>query len=151
MAKRRQPPKLGTNGRRWLGLRKWKRHSLVLAVAGTVYVLVGVSYIVAEPTPSRESALRLAIAWMPLSIWGVVWIVVGLLAFLSARWPPTSETWGYTTMTGLAAAWSAFYALGILLGSPAQNVSGVLVWGLVAFMWWAISGLVNPDRVEVHE
>lgn len=132
---------------RWLALRPWMRHSLVLAVAGTVYVLVGASYIIATPNSSRESALRLALDWMPLPAWGAVWIVVGLLAILSSRWPPASETWGYTTMTGLAAGWSAFYAFGITLGSDLQNVSGVLVWGLVAFMWWAISGLVNPGSV----
>ena len=137
-----------TPNRRWMALRDWKRHSLVLAVAGTVYVLVGVSYIASTANASRESALRLALAWMPLPAWGCIWIVVGLLAILSSRWPPASETWGYTTMTALASAWAAFYGLGILLGSPTQNVSGVLVWGLVAFMWWAISGLVNPGKVE---
>lgn len=132
---------------RWRALRPWMRHSLVLAVAGTVYVLVGISYVAAEANASRESALRLALDWMPLPAWGVVWIIVGLLAILSSRWPPASETWGYTSMTGLAAGWSAFYLLGIALGSDLQNVSGVLVWGLVAFMWWAISGLVNPGPV----
>ncbi|MCW2496389.1 hypothetical protein [Jatrophihabitans sp.] len=128
-----------------LALRAWQRHSLVLAVAGTVYVLVGTSYILSEAIPSRESSLRVALAWMPFTAWGVVWIIVGLLAILSSRWPPASETWGYTTMTGLAAAWAAFYGFGILLGAPAQGISGLLVWGLVAFMWWAISGLVNPS------
>lgn len=135
-----EPPPPAT----YRNLRPWKRHSLVLAVAGTVYVLVGISYMVSDPTPSRQSSLQLAISWMPLPAWGGVWILVGLLAILSSRWPPASETWGYTTMTGLAAGWSAFYLVGIALGAPMQGISGVLVWGLVAFMWWAISGLVNP-------
>jgi hypothetical protein len=41
--------------RKLLGLRPWMRHSLVLAVAGTVYVLVGISYIVSVPTPSGSA------------------------------------------------------------------------------------------------
>lgn len=131
----------------WWALRPWRRHSTVLAVAGTVYALVGFSYIVADANPSRQVALQLALQWMPLPAWGVVWIITGLLAFLSSRWPPASETWGYTAMTGLAAGWSAFYLIGIALGAPAQGFSGVLVWGLVAFMWWAISGLVNPEDI----
>lgn len=129
-----------------LALRDWQRHSLVLAVAGTVYLLVGVSYILAEPNPTREIALRIALDWMPFGAWGIVWIAVGSLAIISSRWPPASETWGYTTMTGLSAAWAGFYLAGIFLGAPAQNISGVLVWGLMAFLWWAISGLVNPDK-----
>lgn len=129
----------------WWALRPWRRHSTVLAVAGTVYALVGFSYIIAEANPSRERALQLAIAWMPLPAWGAIWIGVGGLAILSSRWPPASETWGYTAMTGLAAGWSGFYLAGIVLDAPAQGFSGGLVWGLVAFMWWAISGLVNPE------
>lgn len=133
------------------GLRPWLRHSLVLAVAGTVYVLVGISYIVSVPTPSREASLAVAIAWWSLPAWGCVWIFVGCLAILSSRWPPASETWGYTAMTGLAAGWAAFYLVGILGGAPKQGFSGVLVWGLVAFMWWAISGLVNPGATPREE
>ena len=130
--------------RKLLGLRPWQRHSLVLAVAGTVYILVGISYVISDPTPSREASLAVAIAWWPLPVWGCIWIIVGALAILSSRWPPASETWGYTTMTGLAAGWAGFYLAGVLGGAPMQGISGVLVWGLVAFMWWAISGLVNP-------
>ncbi|MBA2952103.1 hypothetical protein GON03_18990 [Nocardioides sp. MAH-18] len=130
--------------RHLLTLRPWQRHSLVLAVAGAVYVCIGLSYIFSEATPSREASLQLAISWMPLPAWGGVWILVGLLAILSSRWPPASETWGYTTMTGLSAGWAAFYAVGIIMGAPHQGISGVLAWGLVAFLWWAISGLVNP-------
>lgn len=137
------PPRLT---RELFGLRDWQRHSLVLAVAGTVYVLIGASYILAPAEGSRASALRVAQAWLPFWAWGCVWIVVGLLAILSSRWPPASETWGYTTMTALATAWAAFYAAGIVLGAPTQGASGVLVWSLVAFMWWAISGLVNPTK-----
>lgn len=137
---------LRTNLRANLALRGWQRHSLVLAVAGTVYILVGASYIMSEANVTRESSLRVALAWMPFDAWGLVWVLVGCLAILSSRWPPASETWGYTTMTGLSAAWAGFYAAGIALGAPAQGFSGVLVWGLMAFLWWAISGLVNPVK-----
>lgn len=129
---------------RWWGTRAWSRHGLVLVVAGTVYILIGYSYLTAPATKARESSLRLALEYLPLHTWGIVFIAVGVLAIISARWPPSSETWGYTTLTGLSAAWAAFYGLGVALGAPVINVSGLLVWSLMAFMWWAISGLVNP-------
>jgi len=132
--------------RETFALRAWQRHSLVLAVAGTVYVLIGISYLLSPDDDPRRVALQLALTWAPLSVWGCAWVIVGLLAILSSRWPPASETWGYTTMTGLSTAWAGFYAAGIILGAPAQGMSGVLAWGLVAFMWWAISGLVNPTK-----
>lgn len=133
------------------GFRPWQRHSLVLMVAGMVYVMIGISYIIAKPIDSRLVALEYALKWFSLDIWGIWFIITGLMSMLSSRWPPISKTWGYTMLTGLSSAWSGFYLAGILFGhSPIQNVSGVLSWGLIAFLWWAISGLINPDE-GVHE
>lgn len=133
--------------RRLFALRPWERHSLVLAVLGAVYVLIGWTHILAPATPSREASLFLAERLMPLTAWGIVWIFVGCLGIVSSRWPPASETWGYTTMSALAALWGSFYLLGvILLDAPGQSFSGALGWYMVAFLWWAISGLHNPER-----
>lgn len=133
---------------RWLALRPFQRHSLVLTVAGGVYVTFGIALATTEPTPDRVSGLRLALAFAPLQVWGGLWAVVGLLAIISSRWPPASKTWGYAVLTGMAVCWAGMYACGVwLLGAPASALNGTLVWGLVAFLWWAIAGLVNPDDV----
>lgn len=135
----------------WRGIRPWKRHSLVLLVAGIIYVLIGVSYILTEAPPARTAALKIALSWWDLDTWGVIFILAGLMGMLSARWPPISETWGYTVFTWISSAWAAFYAVGILFGdSPLANVAGVLSWGLLGFLWWAISGLVNPPVVVME-
>lgn len=137
-------------GHGWLALRPWRRHSLVLAVAGMVYVCYGMAMVLITPDQqaraAREHTLTIPAQLMPFQAWGCVWILVGLLALASTRWPPTSETWGYAAMTYIAAFWSACYGLGVLLlGSPTTGVTGMLVWALMAFMWWGISGLENPD------
>lgn len=132
----------------WRALRPWKRHSLVLAVAGTAYIGIGVTYMLATPRTDRVNSLQLAINIAPMDVWGTIWAFVGLLGVLSSRWPPASETWGYTLMSSLAALWGAFYLGGVALGAPKQSLSGALVWSLVAFLWWAVAGLKNPDRVH---
>lgn len=132
--------------RAWLALRPWRRHSLVVGIGGMVYVLYGLTFFIPPVTEGRASALRLAF-YLPPAVWGVVWTLVGLLAIASTRWPPASETWGYTTMTGLSALWGLFYAFGIPLGAPVAGLTGFLVWVLVAFLWWGIAGLRNPDDV----
>lgn len=134
----------------WRGIRPWKRHSLVLLVTGLVYILIGVAYGFSPATPQRKEALKFALIWTDGSffIWGMVWILAGVLAIVSARWPPVSETWGYTVLTGLAAGWSAFYCVGVIFGdSPVSNLTQTLIFGLLAFLWWAISGLTNPEQV----
>lgn len=135
--------------RRLLHLRPWRRHSFVLAVAGVVYISYGSALAAVPPGDARVVSFRVAIELMPIRAWGIIWIVVGLLAVASSRWPPQSETWGYAAMSGLAAFWSAVIGLGVLLmDTPSQGITGSLVWALMAFMWWAISGLVNPDDIQ---
>ncbi len=135
----------------WLDLRPWKRHSLVLMVAGLIFCLIGISYIITETTPSRQQALYVALKWFPMEVWGGVFIFAGLLAILSSRWPPVSKTWGYMVLTGLSAGWAAFYFMGVIIDrSPPANLSGTLSWGLIGFMWWAISGLLNPNDVRLQ-
>ncbi len=130
-------------------MRPIRTHGLVLMVAGFVYIAIGFTYLTAEPTPARVEALKYALNWVDFNTWGYVWILVGLLSIISSRWPPVSETWGYTVLTGQAAAWGLFYGAGVIFAdTPVSNLSGVLSWGLIGFMWWAISRLVNPEVLE---
>lgn len=129
----------------WRGIRPWKRHSLVLFIAGLVYILIGFSYMAVEPGPGRRAALQFALDWWPLNVWGFIFVLAGIMSIISSRWPPISETWGYTVLTGLSAAWSSFYGFGVIFGdAPTSNLSAMLTWGVIAFLWWAVSGLVNP-------
>lgn len=132
-------------------LRPWQRHSLVLTVAGFVYILYGVVSLGLHPV-DQERRVTLHVALQPLPFvhispiaWAGAWVFVGLLALASTRWPPQSKTWGYAAMSGLATCWALVYALGIPLGASSDSIGGALVWFLIGFLWWAISGLVNPD------
>lgn len=131
----------------WRGVRPFLRHSLVLVVAGIAYMILGMSYVLARPTPSRTSALYYAFNLFPIHVWGWLFVLAGALSIISSRWPPFSTTWGYMVLTGLSATWAGFYAMGVIFRvSPLTNISAVCLWGLIAFMWWAISGLVNPPE-----
>jgi hypothetical protein len=135
--------------RRFVGIRPWTRHSLVLLIAGAVYIVIGLVYIQTPNGSSTWTALSVARAWLTLDHWGWVWITVGILAMISSKWPPVAEKWGYMALTALAAAWGAFYVLGVIFGPSTWGTAAVgMVWWLVAFMWWAISGLVSPEEIK---
>lgn len=130
----------------WLELRPIQRHSVVLIVGGLIYVAIGAVYAFTESSPQRIAGLKLALVAMPVQGWGVAWMVVGLLAVLSARWPPASKTWGYTALTGMAVCWAGMFLGGVaFLDTPSSGLTATLVYGLLGFMWWAIAGLMNPD------
>lgn len=132
------------------GIRPFKRHSLVLMVGGAAYICTGLVYIWSTPTHDRQVALQVAFNWFPITFWGSVFVAVGLLAFLSSRWPPVAETWGYMVLAALSAGWSATYAAGVIFeDSPISNLTGALNWGLMAFLWWATPGFVTPDKTVV--
>lgn len=136
--------------RTWYGVRPWTKHSLVLLVSGLVYSGVGLSYILAPADSRSRAALSVAKSWMPIQGWGIVFLIIGLATVVSARWPPTADKWGYMILTGLSSGWSAFYFVGVIfVDTPASSLSGGCIWGLLAFMWWAISGLTNPVKVVV--
>lgn len=133
------------NPRSLYGLRPFRRHSLVLLVLGGVYVLIGLAYGLSPTTPERSVSLHVALQIMPMGYWGALWIVIGSLGMISSRWPIPSEKWGYSVLSGMSALWACFYAWGpILYGAPVGMLSAALAWGMVSFLWWAISGLINP-------
>jgi len=133
---------------RFWGLRPWKRHSMILMVAGILYILIGLSYVLGRANKARDDSLVVLLQFIPLSAWGVVFMLVGAATCVSSRWPPFHETWGYTILTGLSSMWMAAYFTAFLF-YHSQSLSGAILWGLVAFMWWAISGLLNPDKTGV--
>lgn len=145
------PTKKARRKRAYFMLRPFRRHGVVLLVAGLVYIAIGLSYMLTDPAPQIKEALVIAEVWFPLDVWGGVWFGAGLLALISSRWPPIFESWGYMVLTGLAAGWSATYLMGIIFhGTPLSNLRSVAVWGLLAFLWWAVSGLLNPNKEAVQ-
>lgn len=138
--------------RHYIGIRPWTRHSLVLLVAGTVYISIGVVYFGTEDNTPTWVALSIAREWLSLNTWGIIWMVVGVLAILSARWPPKVETWGYMALTSLSAGWGAFYILGVIFADNTKGSLAVgMMWLLVAFLWWAISGLISPELERMND
>lgn len=137
----------------WFGIRPWSRHSLVLAVAGLVYIFLGYTYMVTTSTPERMLALKAGTGgFMSIDAWGVIFIIVGVGAIISARWPPFAESWGYMALTGLSAAWASVYGLSIIFyDAPLGGATITIAWSLIAFLWWSISGLMNPTQVVLAD
>lgn len=135
---------------RFWGLRPWKRHSTILMVVGILYALIGFAYFSAPPNKTRDATLVVVLQIAPIQFWGGVFFLAGILTSMSSRWPPFAETWGYMVLTGLSAGWAAAYLMGVLFfNGPTAGITGGLLWGLLAFIWWAISGLLNPDKTAV--
>ena len=135
------------------GLRPFQRHSMVLTVGGLIYILYGLVIMRTwKPDGPRADAIRAGVDIFPLEVWGWMWVIVGVLSVLSARWPAYLDKWGYAVLTGFSAGWAAVYLAGLFFeNNTLAESGGAIVWMLVSFLWWAIAGLMNPDRVVVIE
>lgn len=130
-------------------LNHWTRHSLVLLGAGLVYVAIGFGFIYAEPGIEKDPSLKIALHWINMDQWGYIFIGCGTAALLAANWPIGKKAWGYMFLTALSAAWCSFYILAILFyGAPKVVWISALTWGLLAFIWWAVSGMLSPEQVR---
>jgi hypothetical protein len=135
--------------RKLLLVRSWERHSSVLFVGGLIYVFVGLTYLLEEPTAKQMDALIVVLRIAPVNVWAFVFMVTGFLTILSARFILFHQSWGYMLLCGLSAGWSAVYLIGLVVG-PALLVVSLplgLIWGLMCFLWWTISGFVNPESI----
>lgn len=138
------------NLRSFWGLRPWKRHGRILVVMGALFVFYGIRLISETPTRNRYVSLEPLLRVAPLHVWGGVFIIAGIMAIVSSRWPRFAETWGYMVLTGLSFAWSAAYLTSmIFVSAPQTNINGAITWGMSGYLFLSISGLRNPDVAEV--
>lgn len=135
------------------GLRPWKRHSIVVTVGGLVYIAFGLMIILTWTDDGpRANNMSAGLLVAPMDFWGYLTIWSGLMAVVSSRWPAFHERWGYIALTGNAGVWGAIYLGGLFFDANAMSeATAGLLWGLIGFMWWGISGLMNPDKVVVVE
>lgn len=124
----------------WNTFKPWDRHGLILMVAGIINVLIGAAF-VSSPT-ARLGDISINIFPGNTVYYG--FIIAGAIAVMSARWPSKPRTLGYTALTGWTSSTGCVYIWG---GFEEQNASFLatgLIWILMAFLWWAISGLISP-------
>lgn len=133
--------------RDWFGLKPWSRQGGILTVAGIAYIVMGVVYLFHVPSESQAEALYYAFRLMPLDVWGVGFVIVGVISIISSRWPSWSKSWGYAVLTGWSVSWGLFYFFGaILTDAKVVYIGSAGIWLLLAFLWWGVSGLVSPTE-----
>lgn len=133
----------------WRTIKPWTRHAMTLTVSGAVYFAIGLTMVFQGTSIERAKSLELALDIMQYSWWGIGFSVVGIFTVVSSRWPAVPRSLGYSVLTGWSVLWSGFNLYGGLsTGSPAFVANG-FVWGIVAFLWWVISGFVTLPKARM--
>lgn len=127
---------------KWNHIKPWDRHGLILMVVGIVYVLIGLSFVTSPTARLGQSTANI----FPGNSWYLGFIITGAVAIMSSRWPNRPRTLGYAVLTGWSAASACLYIIAGMVDNLSSLVTQGIVWGMVAFLWWAISGLISPPN-----
>lgn len=128
---------------------KVSRRDAFLGLFGSVYILLGYSYlnIPAIFKPILHMQLRLALSLMPIDAYGWLWIGCGTIALLGAVWR-RFDAIGYAAATGMPLLWSTVnWAAQIQDGVPRAWVSGT-IYGVLGLAVWLVSGMYDPRRAR---
>lgn len=130
----------------WYSFKPWNRHSLILLTTGVIYVVIGIMFFLQPATKLREENLKFALIIMLYPGWAIGFIVVGVFTMITSCWPSMPKSLGYRTLTGWTAAWAAFHIFGGAATGNIVYIASGFAWGMIAFLWWAVIGLVAPPK-----
>jgi len=125
----------------------WDRHGLILTTVGVSYILISIVLLLSDQSTSGLSNVKDILAVAPYPYWCGALIVVGCASILSAILNSIPRTLGYVVLTGWSTFWAGVHIIGGLsYPMDLSYVSLGMIWALMAFLWWAISGLLSPPK-----
>jgi hypothetical protein len=132
--------------------RRWKvgRRGAGLLTFGVLYIVAGLGPFTAGTVGIEgHRALGLALAIAPIRVWGALLIAVGVLACLTACWPPGKDGWGFLALSMTGAWWTVVYICGGLFFESRTAWNQALVWAVVVTLilihtGWEESGSGDP-------
>lgn len=145
---------------------QWRlgRRGAYLVVMGVLYFLLAYGYAFL-PLPTYvldQLAMPILVANFlsvdspvhALQFWAALWAGSGVLAIITAWWPPGRDSWGFVALWAFSAVWSVLNLWGgLVLGAPRATVVG-LIFAIYALTVAIVSGMPDPPpvaQVASHE
>lgn len=122
-----------------------------MVILGAASVVRGVSYLPALRGSAGNA--HYAEAWLPMTAWAWVWIIVGTLAVAaSARWSSPIAATAVGLSIGLHALWASSLILSAIIGEMGRGyVSAISYLAIALLALWAFArGRRDDQRVVVR-
>lgn len=125
----------------------WRQHVgrrgeflLFLALLDLLY---GLSLLSPVPDAQRSVTIRFLIAVMPLQLWGVLWLTVGVICLAGAL--VRADRFAFACAAALKVLWGSMFALGWLAGVIERGWVGAVVWLALALIVIRIASWPEPS------
>lgn len=126
------------------------RRGAYLIIMSFIFLGHSLSYFVSPLLPITQSNLRLPLDIAPIKFWASVWLVVALIAFVSAfRKSPDKDKWGFLSLSILSFFWAVSYSWAAVAGwsegAFARGLIAALLYGSLAGVIVIVSGWNEPE------
>jgi len=118
-----------------------------------VYLILGASFLLAAPSPSRQAAL----GWLGVLVphLGYVWVIAAILAFTAAHKARGDDSYSYAALTFAPIIFGGFFLLGVIFGAPATGLISTATHWLIGAAVMVVSGMQGDNdrcaRTTPHE
>lgn len=139
---------------------QWRlgRRGAYLVLVGSLFTALGFGYGVIEVPPSGVQQMTMHIKALgllgisdtqtALTVWGAAWMLSGLVAVITAWWPPGKDAYGFVAIWSFSSVWSVLAFLGeVVYDSPRASLLGV-IFGIYAATVLVVSGMTDPPPIS---
>jgi len=129
-----------------------RRGAFQLVSAG-VYLIVGLSFLLAPASGSRSTSLRWLTEYVPLEPFAALWVIAAALAAVAAFRCRPRDWFGFAALVFAPAVWGALFFIGAFTANPASFTSAAVYW-LFAALSMIVSGMQGErdrDLRTTHE
>lgn len=104
------------------------------------YLLIGLSYVLVAPTPTRYQALGWVGEWF-IPFLGYLWIVPGLIGLAGVSKPRGADWFSFSALSFAPMAFGALFAIGALFGAPLSGIMSMLIYWVIGAGVLVVSGM----------
>lgn len=104
-----------------------------------VYLILGGSFLLATPSPSRQAAL----GWLGELVphLGYVWLIAAVLALSGMHRARGSDSYSFAALTFAPLVFGGFFLIGVLAGAPATGLISTATYWLIGAAVMVASGM----------
>lgn len=110
---------------------------------GIVFIVIGLSFIIGDPSPTLALNLKFLTSVLPLEVWGSIWTLGGLTFLVAAFWKRL-ELIAFMVGIAITLNWSIGYAIQAAFGESSRGWVSAAIYGFFAVLILLISTWAEP-------
>lgn len=122
------------------------RRGKILLILAVIDVAYGLS-LIAPPADPSSAATRWREIFLPLWVWGALWLVVAAILAVSAFM--RHDAFGYSAAIGIKVIWALTTLVSWAFGGVPRGWVAAIIWLTFAEMVWIIAGWPEPYEPDL--